>query len=35
MQGFGGKSLDGDEIWDIVNYVLSIPVHGADPETGN
>ena len=33
MQGFGGKSLDGDEIWDIVNYVLSIPVHGATPES--
>lgn len=24
MQGFGG-TLDGDEIWDVVNYVLSVP----------
>lgn len=36
MQAFGGKVGKGDEeIWDIVNYVLSIPVHGASPETDN
>lgn len=30
MQAFG-KSLKSHEIWDIVNYVLSIPVTGAVP----
>ena len=30
MQSFGG-TLKSHEIWDIVNYVLSIPVTGAEP----
>ena len=30
MQAFGG-TLKSHEIWDIVNYVLSIPVTGAEP----
>lgn len=32
MQAFGG-TLKSHEIWDIVNYVLSIPVTGAVPPT--
>lgn len=30
MQAFGG-TLKSHEIWDVVNYVLSIPVKGANP----
>jgi hypothetical protein len=27
MPGFGGTSLKDEEIWDLVNYVMSIPYH--------
>jgi mono/diheme cytochrome c family protein len=28
MPGFGGTILTDEEIWDLVNYVLSIPFDG-------
>ncbi len=28
MPGFGGTVLNDEEIWDVVNYVLSIPFDG-------
>jgi mono/diheme cytochrome c family protein len=30
MPAFGGTVLKDEEIWDLVNYVLSIPYYGAD-----
>jgi mono/diheme cytochrome c family protein len=30
MPGFGGTVLNDEEIWDVVNYVLSIPFDGKE-----
>jgi mono/diheme cytochrome c family protein len=31
MPAFGGTALNDDEIWDLVNYVMSVPYAGASP----
>ena len=30
MPGFGGTVLNDEEIWDVVNYVQSIPFDGKE-----
>lgn len=32
MPAFGGTVLNDEEIWDLVNYVMSIPYDGPEPE---
>ena len=35
MPAFGGTVLKDDEIWDLVNYVMSIPFESEQPSPGN